>query len=240
MEFPEDKETMHSFLGLVNFLNRYSPRLAELCSPLCSLILKDAHYKILQEHRRAFMDIKSEFRNQITLPYFDRDKRTILQTDASKKGFGAVILQDDKPVYFASRSLTPAERNYQNLERECMAAIWGMEKFHFFLYGKQFLLQTDQKPLTAIFKKHLIDVSPRIQRIAIRAWPYIFTTEWIKGKDNKVADGLSRVTPTPLENLGSRIDLPIFKSTFYQHRWNKRRFVNSSEKQNQMKNYNWS
>ena len=211
MEFPEDKETMHSFLGLVNFLNRYSPRLAELCSPLRSLILKDAHYKILQEHRRAFMDIKSEFRNRITLPYFDRDKRTILQTDASKKGFGAVILQDDKPVYFASRSLTPAERNYQNLERECMAAIWGMEKFHFFLYGKEFLLQTDQKPLTAIFKKHLIDVSPRIQRIAIRAWTYIFTTEWIKGKDNQVANGLSRVTPTPLENLGSRIDLPILQ-----------------------------
>ena len=62
-----------------------------------------------------------------------------------------------------SRSLTPAEQNYQNLERECMAAIWGMEKFHFYLYGKEFLLQTDQKPLTSIFKKHIVDVSPRVR-----------------------------------------------------------------------------
>ena len=92
-----------------------------------------------------------------------------------------------------------------------MAAIWGMEKFHFFLYGKEFLLQTDQKPLTAIFKKHLIDISPQIPCIAIRAWPYIFTTEWIKGQENQVADGLSRVSPTPLEDLGSRIDLPILQ-----------------------------
>ena len=132
------------------------------------------------------MDIKSEFRKQITLPYFNRDKRTILQTDASKKGFGAVILQHNKPLYFASQSLTSAECISQNLERECMSAIWRMEKFHFFLYRKEFLLQTDQKLLTAIFKKYLIDISLRIQCITIRAWPYIFIIEWIKGKEMKL------------------------------------------------------
>ena len=66
---------------------------------------------------------------------------TTLQTDASKKGLGAVILQDSKPVMFASRALTRAEKNYQNLERECLAIIWGMEKFHYFLYGKHFTLE---------------------------------------------------------------------------------------------------
>ena len=83
------------------------------------------------------------------LPYFDRNKYTTLQMDASKKGFGTIILQDNKPIYFASRGLTLVEKNYQNLERECMAAKWGMEKFHFYLYGKEFLLQMDQKPLTS-------------------------------------------------------------------------------------------
>ena len=92
MEFPKDKETMHSFLGLINFLNRYSPRLAELCAPLRSLILKDAHYNITEEHQSAFTALKNEFRKTIVLPYFDKYKDTILQTDASKKGFGAVIL----------------------------------------------------------------------------------------------------------------------------------------------------
>ena len=143
MEFPKDKETMHSCLGLINFLNRYSPRLAELCAPLRSLILKDAHYNITEEHRSAFAALKNEFRKTIVLPYFDKYKDTILQTDASKKGFGAVILQENNPVYYASRTLTLAEKNYQNLKRECMAAVWGMEKFHYFLYGKQFTLQTD-------------------------------------------------------------------------------------------------
>ena len=167
MQFPPDKETMHSFLGLVNFLNRYTPRLAELCSPLRKLILQDSHYSPGDPEHAAFDAIKEEFKKKIILPYFDRNKQTILQTDASKKGFGAVILQEEQPIYYASRALTSAEKNYQNLEREAQAAVWGMEKFHYFLYGRKFILQTDQKPLVSIFKKHMIDVSPRIQRITI-------------------------------------------------------------------------
>ena len=144
--------------------------------------------------------MKNEFRKTIVLPYFDKYKGTILQTDASKEGFGAVILQDNNPVYYASRTLTSAEKNYQNLKRECMATVWGMEKFHYFLYGKHFILQTDQKPLVSIFRKHMIDVSPRIQRIAIRAWQYQFEPQYISGKMNVIADALSRVTPLDFED----------------------------------------
>ena len=143
------------------------------------------------------------------LPYFERNKYTTLQTDASKKGFGTVILQDNKSIYFASISLTPVEKNYQNLERECMAVIWGVEKFHFYLYDKEFLLQMDQKPLTSIFKKHLVNVSPRVWRIAMHSWPYMFKMEWIPGKDNTIADKLSRVSPTPVNLIKSEIELPI-------------------------------
>ena len=79
------------------------------------------------------MQSRQKFKKKIILPYFDRNKETILQTDASKKGFGAVILQEEQPIYYASRALTSAEKNYQNLEREAQAAVWGMEKFHYFL-----------------------------------------------------------------------------------------------------------
>ena len=195
MQFPPDKETMHSFLGLVNFLNRYTPRLAELCSPLRKLILKDSHYSPGNTEHATFDAIKAEFQKKIILPYFDRNKETILQTDASKKGFGAVILQEEQPIYYASRALTSAEKNYQNLECEAQAAVWGMEKFHYFLYGKKFILQTDQKPLVSIFRKHMIDVSPRIQRITIRAWQYDFKPQHIPGRNNVISDALSRVTP---------------------------------------------
>ena len=95
MQFPPDKETMHSFLGLVNFLNRYTPRLAQLCSPLRKLILKDSHYSPGDTEHAAFDAIKAKFKKKIILPYFDRNKETILQTDVSKKGFGAVILQEE-------------------------------------------------------------------------------------------------------------------------------------------------
>ena len=215
MQFPPDKETMHSFLGLVNFLNRYTPKLAELCSPLRKLILKDSHYSPGDPEHAAFDAIKAEFKKKIILPYFDRNKETILQTDASKKGFGAVILQEEQPIYYASRALTSAEKNYQNLEREAQAAVWGMEKFHYFLYGRKFILQTDQKPLVSIFRKHMIDVSPRIQRITIRAWQYDFEPQHIPGRINVIADSLSRVTP--LEFQDSNTEKDILAVNFLQY-----------------------
>ena len=83
---------------------------------------------------------------------------------------------------FASRPLTGSERNYQNLERECLAMIWEMEKFHYFLYGKEFTLETDQKPLVSIYKKHMVEISPRIQRLVVRSFPYQpFHVQYRKG-----------------------------------------------------------
>ena len=87
------------------------------------------------------------------LPYFDVNAETTLQTDASKKGHGACLIQKRKVICYASRALTKTEQNYQNLEREALGTIWGMEKFHYFLYGKEFTLETDQKPLVSIYKK---------------------------------------------------------------------------------------
>ena len=216
MEFPPYKETMHSSLGLVNFLNRYTPpRLAELCSPLRKLILKDSHYSLGDPEHAAFDAIKSQFKQKIILPYFDRNKETILQTDASKKGFGAVVLQEEQPIYYASRALTSAEKNYQNFEREAQAAVWGMEKFHYFFYGRKFILQTDQKPLVSIFRKHMVDVSPRIQRITIQAWQYDFEPQHIPGRINVISDALSRVTPLEFQN--SNADKDILAVNFLQY-----------------------
>ena len=109
---------------------------------------------------------------------------------------------------FVSRALTGSEKNYQNLERECLATIWGMEKFHYFLYGKEFTLEMDQKPLVSIYKKHMVEISPRIQRLVVRSFPYQpFNVQYRKGVEIPLADVLSRVTPTPVEEDG--IQLPI-------------------------------
>ena len=151
MNLPQDVEMMRSFLGLVNYLNRFSPCLAELSEPLRQICRQNMEFELTESVHVAFSRTKEEISKNVTLPSFNPGRPTILQTDASKRGLGAVILQDSRPVMFTSRALTGAEKNYQNLERECLVTIWGMEKFHYFLYGKQFTLETDQKPLVSIY-----------------------------------------------------------------------------------------
>ena len=208
MELPQDMEMMRSFLGLVNYLNRFSPHLAELSEPLRQICRQNVEYELTESVHVAFSLTKEEISKNMTLPYFNPKCSTTLQTDASKKGLGAVLLQNSRPVMFMSRALTGSERNYQNLERECLATIWGMEKFHYFLYGKEFTLETDQKPLVSIYKKHMVEISPRIQRLVVRSFPYQpFDVQYKKGMEIPLADVLSRVTPTPVEEDGSQ--LPI-------------------------------
>ena len=141
------------------------------------------------------------------LPYIDVNAETTLQTDASKRGSGACLIQKGKVVSFVSCALTKPEQNNQNLERGALGTIWGMEKFHYFLYGKEFTLETGQKPLVSIYKKHMIDISPMVQRLIVRSFPcQPFTIVCKKGSQIPVADALSRVTPMdPEEN----IQLPI-------------------------------
>ena len=213
MEFPLDKETCRSFLGMVNDLNRYSPRLAELTDSLREMCPEGKHYNTKdKEAIRDFHLIQQEVGKKVILPYFDIRADTILQTDASQKGLGTVLLQKGVPVYFASRALTKTEKNsYQNLEREALGTIFGMEKFHYFLYGKHFVLQTDQKPLASIYRKHLVEVSPRVQRLIVRSLPYSFTCEWVPGRQLPVADALSRniSTDRALQLENQQIRLPI-------------------------------
>ena len=116
------------------------------------------------------------------LPYYDPASHTTLQTDSSKKGLRAVLIQNGTPIYFASKAISPTEPNYQNLECETLGTIWGMEKFHYFLYGNKFTLERDQKLLVSIYQKHLAEVSPRIQRLIIRALPYNFHIVYVPGK----------------------------------------------------------
>ena len=207
MEFPPDKETMRSFLGMINYLNRYSVLSAHLAALLSSLTHQATDYKPGKTHMENFQRLKMEISNMKALPYFDTSAETTLQTDGSKKGLGACLIQNGKVVCYASRGLTKTEQNYQNLEREALGTIWGMEKFHYFLYGKEFTLETDQKPFVSIYKKHMVDISPRVQRLIVRSFPYQpFSVIYKRGKDIPVADALSRVTPMDPED---NIKLPI-------------------------------
>ena len=109
--------------------------------------------------------MKKEISCAPVLAYYNPKKQTLLKIDASMKGLGACLLQEEKPVYFASKALTEAQKGYMAREIELLAVAWAMEEFHHFLYASHFILETDQKPLEAILCKSLNQATPRLQQI---------------------------------------------------------------------------
>ncbi|EYC34832.1 hypothetical protein Y032_1367g3848, partial [Ancylostoma ceylanicum] len=119
----------------------------------------------------------------------------IIYTDASQQGIGAVLCQEGKdgllhPLYFASKSLTAAERRYHITDTEALAVVFALKKFHYFVYGVEVVVRTDHQPLTALFKR--TNVSSRVLRWALEVQQYKVKIEYVKGKANPVADALSR------------------------------------------------
>ena len=176
---------------MVNYLSKFSAQLSELAEPICELSKERVPFNWGPEHDEAFILIKKEETATPILAYYNPNKVTVLQTDASCKGLGACLLQNEKPVYFASKALTETQKGYVAIELESLAVAWVMEKFHHFLYRNLFTLETDQKPLEAILSKSLNQSTPQLQRI--RTFPYNFKIRYIPGPTNQIADCLSRL-----------------------------------------------
>ena len=97
--------------------------------------------------------IKGNIANIVKLAHYDPTKPAVIETDASQKGLGTVLVQDGKPVRFLSKALTPAEANYSNIERELLAILFACEKLHTYTFGREVIVHTDHKPLQSIFQK---------------------------------------------------------------------------------------
>ena len=160
--------------------------MSELAEPIRELCTGKVPFNWGPEHQAASKQIKCGIVRAPILAYYNPKKETVLQTDASLKGLGACLLQDQKPVYFASKALTETQRGYVAIEIESLVVVWAMEKFHHFLYASHFILETDQKPLEAILSKSLNQATPRLQRILIRTFPYTFTVRYIPRMTNQL------------------------------------------------------
>ena len=192
---PKDKKGLQSFQGMVNYLKRYSVQLIKLSEPLKPLLREDVEWTWDSTHQDAFDAIKEELTKTPVLAYFNPKSNHVIQTDASLKGLGAVLLQEGRPVIYVSRTLTPAEEHYSNIERELLGVVFAMERLHNYEYGEPVRVQTDHKPLETIWKKRIATASPRLQRLLLRLARYEIQLEYIRGKDNLIADALSRVDP---------------------------------------------
>lgn len=200
---PTNVSTLQSFLGLVNYYRNFVPRASSVLSPLYDLLKKGAKWHWTAIHRNAFNEIKQQLTSDQVLTHFNSKGKIILTVDASPHGLGAILSQigDDgleRPISFASRTLSSAEKRYSQIQKEATAIIFGVKRFHQYLYGRSepFILRTDHKPLISIFGpyKGIPEISAnRLQRYALFLSAYNYTIEYVRSMNNN-ADYLSRAS----------------------------------------------
>ncbi len=193
---PKTKREVRSFLGLAGFYRAYIPQFSSIAQPLTELTKKFQSNTIdwKPEHQKAFDKIKELIASKPILKLPDLSKPFFVQTDASDYGAGAALIQEHEgvkhPVAFFSKKFSPTELRYSVIEKECLAVIWGIRKFQPYLYGKEFILETDHEPLTFINQAKLNN--SRVMRWSLMLQNYRFQIKAISGKNNVIADYLSR------------------------------------------------
>ena len=167
---PKDKKDLHTFLGMATYMSSFIPNLADHTAPLRNLLKENVDFAWNPSHSKPFEKVKSLICT--TTPWcIMTNEPVFLQVDASSKGLSITLFQENKPIAFASKALTPAETRYANIEQELLAMVYGCEKFHSYLYGRLFVVKTDHRPLEQIHKKNLMQAPPHLQRMLLRLQP---------------------------------------------------------------------
>ena len=140
--------------NLVNSVGKFITNLSEITAPLRELLLKNLSWHWGNEQHVVFRKIKEVFVSKRCLAYYDVKKPVRMQVDASRSGIGAVLIQDGKPVAYASKTLTPTQQRY------AMAAVFACHRFHQYIYEKKVQIESDHKPLESIMKKAMQNTPP--------------------------------------------------------------------------------
>lgn len=199
---PSNAKKLLAILGLVTYLNLYSIKLAEMTTPMRELTKKNTRFMWEPHHQRALNKIKEELCTCNFISYYDPDPTTtlttILQCDASQSGVGAWLRQVDSEgneniVAMASRTLINAKSRYSNIERKCLGIMYSLEKFEYYLLGRQVIVGTEHAPLEQIFKKNITEAPARLQRLLLRCLRFDVQVQYKQEKSIPVADVFSRL-----------------------------------------------
>ncbi|XP_062542038.1 uncharacterized protein K02A2.6-like [Armigeres subalbatus] len=198
---PTNISELRSYLGAVNFYGRFVRNLQALRHPMDQLLKKETKWRWTPECQRAFDQFKTILQSNLLLTHYDPKLPIIVAADASSSGIGAVIFHQFpdgamKAIQHASRTLAPAECNYGQPEKEALALVYAVTKFHKYLLGRHFTLLTDHKPLLSIFgsKKGIpLHTANRLQRWALTMMNYDFEIKHVSTNDFGCADVLSRL-----------------------------------------------
>ena len=136
MDPPQNVANLQSFNGMVNYLKKFSPVLSELSEPLRRLCKSGVEWAWESEQQNAFEAIKQVIMTLPVLTFFDKTKKHTIQSNASKKGLGAVLLEESKSVMYVSKALTETEQRYSNIERELLAIVFALERLNHYTFGR--------------------------------------------------------------------------------------------------------
>ena len=192
MKKPTNKPELLTFLGFIQYLGKFMPRMSDVSTPLRKLTEHSAEWIWSRQHDVSFETLKTMATNAPVLKYYDPNLPLTLSVDASSKGVGAVLIQEGKPVAYGSRALTSSQQNYAQIEKETLAVVYGCEKFHQYIFGRTVHVETDHKPLQSIFSKPLHKAPMRLQRLLLTVQKYDLKVQYKPGKLMFMADHLSR------------------------------------------------
>ena len=214
MPVPSDVTELQRALGLAKYMGKFIPNLSSRTSVLWALLVQDAEWQWQPEHEAAWIDLKAVLMAEPVLQYFDDSQAVRLSCDASKDGLGAALLQQRDGVWmhvaYASRAMTRTEQNYAQIEKEMLGVTFARERFDCYVYGREFVVETDHKPLIAISRKPLCDAPPRLQRLLLRVQKYDLTLEYVPGKQLVVADTLSRAFSRNTPSSSTEAEVEVY------------------------------
>ena len=188
-EPPQNTKELQSFLGMAGFSAPFISNYSQVVAPLRDLMKSDT-FKWCKQHQQAFEALKQSLSSETTLAYFVANRETVVICDYSQEGISSIVAQKDpvvqkyRPVIYSSRSCTEAERKYSQIEGECLAIQWGVQKNHHFLVGTSFIIFTDHKALLSLLNKPHKKSPLRIERMRIKLSGYDFEVKHCPGRIN--------------------------------------------------------
>ena len=216
---PTNVTELRSFLGMLQYYGKFLPNLSTLLHPLNNLLREGVCWSWRSECQQAFEAAKQLLQSAEVLTHYDVNLPIKLACDASSYGIGAVISHvlpggEERPIAFASRTLIGSEKNYAQLEKEALSIIFGVKKFHQYIYGRRFTLETDHKPLLTILgPKSAVPTlaAARLQRWALILASHQYEVVYRKTSEHSNADGLSRL---PADKATSPEESEIFHFSY--------------------------
>ena len=205
MPAPSNVSQLRSFLGSVQFYNKFLPDLSTISEPLYHLTEKHTKWKWEEPQQDAFQKLKQMLTNNTVLAHFDPSCPVGISCDASESGVGAVLFHrykdnSERPIANASKTLTDAQKRYPQIQKEALSIIFALKKYHQFLYGRPFILVTDHKPLISMFGPNTATpmlAANRLARWSLMLSQYDYTIEYRSTKQHGNADALSRLPVGP-------------------------------------------